>query len=181
METLYKILNLIPQLRCKNKSYDFRIKGGSHFSGGGGFLNVSEPEIKFNINFNEYSDVYIVNNPRQINKAIGLKEGIYGNKNSVLLGFSTYNNKFELWMFVNHNNKFEHIKLGDFDTDTELGPFTMGIRENEYYLEFQGEKYSIQRNGGKVPSIVGMVRTYFGGKLSNPKENGEIQVKINIG
>ena len=180
MKTLFKILNFFRSLRMSGKSYDFKISEGKQFSSGGGFLNVSEPEIIFHITFNNASHIFIMDNPRQINKAIGLKEGIYGNKNSVLLGFSSYHNKFELWLFANSGNGFDHVKIGDFKTDEKLGPFKLGIRKEEYYLEYENQGYTIKREGDEVPEIVGMVRSYFGGQKPNPKGNGIVQIQIDV-
>lgn len=180
MKTLFKILNFFKSLRMSGKSYHFKIGEGKQFSSGGGFLNVSEPEITFKIKFNESSHIFIMDNPRQINKAIGLKEGIYGNKNSVLLGFSSYHNMFELWLFANGGSGFNHVKIGNFNTDDELGPFKLGIRKGEYYLEYNDQEFIIKREDKEIPEIVGMVRSYFGGQKPNPKGNGAVQIQIDV-
>src|SRR5690606_16351593 len=63
-------------------------------------------EISFLITFSNSADVFIYDNPQQINKAFGLKEDLIPNKNSAILGYSSFNNKFELWLFVNFDDSF---------------------------------------------------------------------------
>jgi len=179
------ILNLF---KCKRmypgRKYNFTIKPGWHYSKGGGLIPDVCPKgqwcVKFNIEFSDNCDVEITDNPRQINKAIGLKEGLIPNKNSVLLGYSSYNGKFELWLFVNHDNNFEHIKIGDFNTGEVIGPFLMGMTKDQYYLDFNKKRYFIDRQGGSLPKQLGMVRSYFGGQKPNPKNNGTVNLKIDI-
>lgn len=171
--------------RKVQSQYFFIINPGKHFSRGGGLLpdklHKGSNHLKFQIHFSSEADVFVKDNPRQINKAIGIKEGLIPNKNSVLLGYSTYDDKFELYLFVNHEKGFDHIKIGDFKTKNWLGTFDLGIRDNEYYLSLEDETWTIPRKKlSPVPEQLGLVRSYFGGQLPNPKDNGVIDIRINM-
>ena len=164
--------------------YSFYISPGNHKSYGEGLIPDKCPSgqysIKFDVHFNEYADVFVPNNPQQINKTIGLKEGVIPNKNSVILGYSTYNDKFELWLFVNHQNSFEHIKIGEFETGNFIGQFELGMTKTSYYIDYNGIRYEIDRDNGDLPKRLTLVRPWFGGKEPNPDNNGTINIRIEM-
>jgi hypothetical protein len=159
----------------KETFLQYRIPSRKHYSRGEGLLpNKSKKSyIDFSVKFNKNADVYVEENPQQINKAIGLKEGLVPNKNSVILGFSTYNNNFELWLFVNYEDKsFDHIKIGKFKTEEWINNIRIGIDKDFYYIVHDGKRFELPRNSNQeVPSILGLIQPYFGGKAKNIKNN----------
>jgi hypothetical protein len=165
----------------KGVKLNYNINPNKHFSRGDGLLPkyIESNEITFSILFSENSNVYIKDNPRQINKAFGLKEGIIPNKNSVMLGYSTFNDNFELWIFANDNKKgFKSEKIGNFKTEEWIENIKLGIDDNNYYLEYKSKKFKIERNlSNNVPDKLGIIRPYFGGKRPNPNKSA---IKINI-
>lgn len=187
-----KLLNLIILYLTTKKDISsesflsYFINGDRHYSIGEGLLpyRSKNKEIKFSIKFSNTANVHIPNNPRQINKAIGLREGTIPNKNSVILGFSTNltdRNEFELWLFVNYDNSFEHVKIiGNFETNKWINDIILGIEFDYYYIVYDGLKYKLPRlSKDDIPDVLGVIRPYFGGKEKNPMGNSiNIQIRL---
>ena len=124
--------------------------------------------------FTESCKYELSKNIGQINKLIGLSNGINGvHKNSIRIGWE-YDKVFKLYSYYYLNGSRHHNYITSVNTN-EVFYFDVSITENNYLLTINDTTTTIKHNLNKVNTF--LLYPYFGGKESNPN-NQYIKIMI---
>jgi hypothetical protein len=166
MKYIITLFNLI--FGRSKSSIDFKIKSGSHKSSH--FLNYTDKKsFSFFIKFDE-SCVYKTIDPtnqEDVNKLIGISDGLSHLKNSARFGWRYLNGRLEILGYTHFNGVFAFEKICDIEIGKE---YQCDLEIGEDYRFSVGDKEISMKRFPKKSGFNYYLWPYFGGNETAPHD-----------